>query len=148
MTLLGNQRTRLIKIFGMTGSAHDGEAINALRCAQRLMQEANVTWEDMLHGNGLLTYREGWQEGRQAGFEEGYAKGYREGQNAPRARPRGWQGVVRVMLEEHRDDLSEREEEFLDSFRRRGWHTPTDRQRAGMASIADKLGVELPGDPT
>lgn len=144
MPLLHDQRTRLTKLLGMTGSTHDGEALNALRHAQRLMKEAKVNWEDTLHGNGLLTYREGFQEGRTAGFEEGYAKGYREGQNAPRARPQAWQGVVREMLEEHADDLNDRETEFLESFRRRSWHTPTERQRAWITSIANKLGVEIP----
>lgn len=146
MPLPPDQRTRLTKLLGMTGSAHDGEALNALRLAQKLMGEAKVTWEDTLHGNRLLTYQEGFLEGRTAGLEEGYARGYREGQNAPRARPRGWQGIVREMLEEHADDLNDRETEFLESFRRRGWHTPTERQRAWMASIADKLGVEIPDD--
>lgn len=137
-------RTRLTKLLGMTGSAHDAEAITALRLAQRLMREEKVTWEDTLHGNGLLTYKEGWLEGRTAGFEEGYAKGYREGQNAPRARPASWQAIVREMLEEHPDALTQWEREFLESFQSRRWHTPTERQRAVLERIADKLDLELP----
>lgn len=137
-------RNRLIKLLGMTGSSHDAEALTALRYAQKLMKDQKVTWEDTLHGNGLLTYREGFQEGRTVGFEEGYAKGYREGQNAPRARPASWQAVVREMLDEHADELTEWERGFLDSFRTRGWHTPTERQRAVLERIAEKCGVEVP----
>ncbi len=39
---------RLTKILGMTGSVHDGEAIAALRMAQRIMGEAKITWEELL----------------------------------------------------------------------------------------------------
>lgn len=139
-------RNRLTALLGMTGSCHDGEALNALRIAQKLMKAENVTWEDTLHGNGLLTYQEGWREGFAEGRAEGYAQGLRDGKDAPRPRPASWQAIIREMLEEYADDLTEWEEGFLDSFRRRGWHSPSERQRAVLERIADKLELELPGD--
>lgn len=144
MSLTLAVRTRLTKLMGMTGSVHDAEALTALRLAQKLLQEAKINWQEALHGNGLLTYQEGFQEGRTAGYGEGYAKGYREGQRAPRARPASWQAIVREMLDEHSGELSDWERGFLDSFRARGWHTPSDRQRAVLERMADKLGLDLP----
>jgi hypothetical protein len=46
------QRTRLLQLLGMTGSPHTGEAVNALRLAQRLMSECKIGWPDLLHYNG------------------------------------------------------------------------------------------------
>lgn len=140
----GQDRTRLTKLLGMTGSSHDAEALTALRYAQKLMKESRLTWEEALNGNGMLTYQEGFREGRAEGYGEGYARGYREGRRAPRARPASWQAIVREMLDEHADELSDWEQGFLESFRTRGWHTPTDRQRAVIERIADKLGIDLP----
>jgi hypothetical protein len=45
-------RDRLIKLLGMTGSSHDGEALSALRRALDLLAAAGVTWDDLLHGPG------------------------------------------------------------------------------------------------
>jgi hypothetical protein len=45
-------KTRLLKILGMTGSAHDGEALVALRKAQAIMTEAKATWADLVNGSG------------------------------------------------------------------------------------------------
>jgi flavorubredoxin len=39
---------RLIKVLGMTGSVHDGEALAALRTATKMMANAKVTWADIL----------------------------------------------------------------------------------------------------
>lgn len=39
---------RLIKVLGMTGSVHDGEALAAMRTATKMMANAKVTWADLL----------------------------------------------------------------------------------------------------
>lgn len=39
-------RHRLARLLGMTGSAHDGEALNAARLADRLLKDRGVTWTD------------------------------------------------------------------------------------------------------
>ena len=41
-------RDRLAKLLGMTGSAHDGEALNAARLASALVRQAGITWFDLL----------------------------------------------------------------------------------------------------
>ena len=44
----GINRNRLIKLLGLTGSEHDGEALSAMRKANALMRDANVDWNDLL----------------------------------------------------------------------------------------------------
>jgi Protein of unknown function (DUF2786) len=50
-------RQRLIQLLGMTGSAFDGEAVTALRLAQKLMREHRVTWEEMTVAAGNLQHQ-------------------------------------------------------------------------------------------
>jgi hypothetical protein len=38
----------IVKRLGMTGSTHDGEALNAIRAANRLLREHKLTWRDAL----------------------------------------------------------------------------------------------------
>jgi hypothetical protein len=40
---------KLALIMGMTGSAHDNEALTALRKANAMLKEADVSWSDVLH---------------------------------------------------------------------------------------------------
>lgn len=48
--MIPDERARLLKLLGMTGSVHDGEALNALRMATALMKRCRVTWSDLLGG--------------------------------------------------------------------------------------------------
>ena len=41
-------RHRLARLLGMLGSAHDGEALNAGRLADKLVRGAGLTWHDVL----------------------------------------------------------------------------------------------------
>lgn len=41
-------RDRIAKLLGMTGSRHDGEALNAARMADALVRELGLTWTDVL----------------------------------------------------------------------------------------------------
>jgi hypothetical protein len=41
-------RLRLARLLGMTGSAHDGEVVNAARLADRLVRENGLTWRDVV----------------------------------------------------------------------------------------------------
>jgi len=95
-------QTRLMQFIGMTGSMHDGEALNALRLAQRLMGEHKTSLVDMLKAGGsgggfpfgdlaaaekrgdarghtrgsAEGYRRGWDEGVKGGYKDGYHAGY------------------------------------------------------------------------
>ena len=42
------ENERLLKVLRLTGSDQDGEALAALRMAQRIMAKAGLTWEGML----------------------------------------------------------------------------------------------------
>jgi hypothetical protein len=41
-------RLRLSRLLGMLGSAHDGEALNAARLADKLVRGAGLTWHEVL----------------------------------------------------------------------------------------------------
>lgn len=45
-------RERLTKLIAMVGSDHDGEVINAVRAADRLLRQHKLTWHDFLLPNG------------------------------------------------------------------------------------------------
>jgi hypothetical protein len=49
----GSERTRLIRVLGMTGSSFDGEALIALRQAQKLM--GKLTWAELLDSPAAST---------------------------------------------------------------------------------------------
>ena len=145
-------RTRLAKLLEMTGSPHDGEALNAARMAHNLVRGLKLTWEQAINGtngtgNGVsIPYApRALQRARQEGYYHGYAQGYRDGLNAPRTRPASWQAIARDMLEKHADGLTEWETGFLQSWVKGRWHTPTTRQRHVLERIADRLGIDPPG---
>jgi hypothetical protein len=41
-------RTRLVRLLGMLGSAHDGEIANAGRLASQLLRDLGLTWGDII----------------------------------------------------------------------------------------------------
>lgn len=41
-------RRRLVKVLGMLGSRHDGEALNAARTAHAMLAQSRTRWEDLL----------------------------------------------------------------------------------------------------
>lgn len=48
MTLPADAITRLSRLLGMTGSSHDGEALNAMRMANALLQKHRTNWAEIL----------------------------------------------------------------------------------------------------
>jgi hypothetical protein len=48
MAIPSDVAERLVKLLGMIGSIHDGEALNAARLADRLVREAGLTWTDVI----------------------------------------------------------------------------------------------------
>lgn len=139
------ETSRLTHLLAMTASPHDGEALNAARLAWKFMREMGINFQDVVEGKGMPQGHSAREKAYEEGYEAGYAQGFREGQATPRPRPGSWQALVRELLDQP-DNLSEWEEGFLESFASRRWHTPTDRQRAVLERIADKLGLELPSD--
>jgi hypothetical protein len=47
-------RQRLAKVLGMTGSAHDGEALAAIRKANELIVAAGMTWDEIIRSRADL----------------------------------------------------------------------------------------------
>jgi hypothetical protein len=47
-------KTRLVKLLGMTTSEHDGEALNAMRMANDLIKAAGKTWADVLATDNVV----------------------------------------------------------------------------------------------
>lgn len=43
-------RGRLAKLMGLTTSVHDGEALNALRMANKMLSDAKLTWSEVIGG--------------------------------------------------------------------------------------------------
>ncbi|MBF0509270.1 MAG: hypothetical protein HQK57_10145 [Deltaproteobacteria bacterium] len=46
---------RLIKFAGMSDSAHDGEALNAIRKANALLKEGGWTWREVIQPKPVVT---------------------------------------------------------------------------------------------
>lgn len=140
------KRKRLFQLMGMTGSKHDGEALNAVRLANRVLGELGITWEEALERtNGAGRYSaEDMQEAASKAYEQGVADGKMAGAVKPgRTRP-SWQTFARDIRDHFFGELTDWEEGFVESFCGRGWPTPTPKQRAVFERIAGKLDLDLP----
>jgi hypothetical protein len=149
-------RVRLVKLLGMTGSAHDGEALAALRLAQRAAAEHGITLVDVLTepartvmaapppGPALdvkrlaLLEEEAFKRGLAAGRKAAMAEGL---DGAPVA---SWPLLAQRCLDGHPRLLTPWEQEFLGNFLARGWATPTAKQQPYMVKIAAKCGLKAP----
>jgi hypothetical protein len=148
---------RFIKILGMTGSAHDGEALSALRMAQKLMSAHGKTWKDLIgapkqqqqqnrqdqYGSRWKQAHPDWQNERQREREE-YARARENAHAREQARQResseGDEAATKReclrMLDECPHLLTDWEKEFLESFKDRPDHwSMTEKQRAVFERI-------------
>lgn len=48
MPLPSSETTKLAKLLGLLGSAHDGEVVNAARKAHELVRKHDATWHDVV----------------------------------------------------------------------------------------------------
>lgn len=55
-------RERLLKLLNLTASDSDGEAMNALRKAQKLMVELKIEWKDLVNGRVAQNIDIGFQQ--------------------------------------------------------------------------------------
>jgi len=62
MPLDARTRTLLVKLLGLVGSQHDGEALAAARKAHQLVRDAGLTWHEVVepgHGTAMpMLWRE------------------------------------------------------------------------------------------
>lgn len=146
--LAPKQQTRLIQLLGMMGSDHDGEVVNAARMAVKLVRDAKMDWGSVLNGkpmNGGTAARVD-EAAIKTAYENGYRRGLAEGHAKPTSGyvPSGWREFARMLKDEHEDDLTEWEWNFVLSFIARGFDTPTEKQRAIFERIAEKCDLETP----
>jgi hypothetical protein len=143
-------RVRLVRLLGMTGSAHDGEALNALRLAQRVAAEHGVTLTDVLASASTAVAAPGPELDlkrlallEKEAFERGFAAGGKAAmaEGAPAA---SWPLLAQRCLEDHPRLLTAWEQEFLGNFLARGWATPTAKQQPVIVKIAAKCGLKPP----
>lgn len=155
---------KLIKILGMTGSSHDGEALVALRMAQKLMAAHGKTWKDLI--GKPQAQQQGWTGG--AGWDpfaharekaQREAQRQREREEYARAREnahareqaRQQEGereqddaalkrYVIAMAAQHPHLTTDWEKDFLESFKIRPdeWGM-TDKQRAIFVRMHDRF---------
>jgi len=53
--LSGAERTRLVRLLGMTGSDHAGEVANAARMADAFIKTLGLRWEDVIAAGALAS---------------------------------------------------------------------------------------------
>ena len=145
---------RLIKILGMTGSTHDGEALSALRMAQKLMAANGKTWKDLIGapqpqqgaaGAGWDPFaharEKAQREAQRQREREEYARARENDHASEQARQReineaGLKHACLRMLDEFPQLLTDWEKEFLESFKDRpDWWSMTEKQRAVFERI-------------
>ena len=142
---------RFIKILGMTGSSHDGEALAALRMAQKLMSANGKTWKDLI--GAPRAQQSGWdpfahvreKAARDAAREAERARAREEARRAAEGATKHRASsdddatikheCLRI-LDEAPDLLTDWEKEFLESFKDRPDHwSMTEKQRAVFERI-------------
>ena len=126
----------------MLGSAFDGEIANAGRMAQKLIKDEHTTWEEALNGTNDKTVEMG-----KAAYKAGYDDGYKVGMAAAtftRPKALSWTSLAKELDEMFHDQLTPWEQGFIESYRKRGWASPTEKQRKIFERIAERLDLDLP----
>ena len=74
-------KEKLVKILKLAGSDKDGEALSAIRIANKMLKACDVEWESLLLSGGSRSsnspadYQRGLKDGYQRGYQEGYQSG-------------------------------------------------------------------------
>ena len=166
-------RERIIQLMGMTGSFHDGEVLNAVRLARKLVLENKLTWRGLLSGSATTQkgdtpsaeaweegerYDEGYDAGFKYGFEVGgqnadqdaYSRGFDEGVKYQMANTRqigavkSWKQWAKEIIANEEDNLTEWEITFFGDFSVGRYAVPSDKQRAIFVRVGERLGIALP----
>lgn len=108
--------TRLARLLGMLGSAHDGEVLNAARMADRFVRERGLTWSQLI-----------------------LPKPKAEPVRSSTASPDGWRALARWIIANVGDELREKEAQFVSQMTT--WRgMPTEKQQEWLARIAVRFG--------
>jgi hypothetical protein len=76
-------RLKLAQLLGMTGSVHDGEALNAMRAANRALRAAGKTWKDVIQVQDEA--KRFTEQEVQAAMRRAYESGYADGMPQPQS---------------------------------------------------------------
>ena len=124
---------RIAQILGMGGSVHDGEALNAIRLANRLVREAQLTWPD------LLCERLPAPDPEPEQWAYGDEEDHRPSGDLFFAWPLRWQAAVRF-ADRCRKELPDRERDFIDQLAiRNSGATPSEKQTLWLRGIVTRL---------
>jgi len=154
-------RDRLSKLLGMLGSDHAGERDNAAVAANRIVQDAGLTWDQVLRRPMPAWVGEPrkpppprpatWAPWDDAPGEdqtpppptgERKPKRAKASKTSPKPKPQPWQDVVKLLLTKHNTSLSAWEMEFLGGLHR--FRELSEKQRAVLGRIAERvLGREV-----
>ena len=140
-----NAQRRLLQLIGMSGSAHDGEALNAIRLAHRLAAEHGCTLTEAIETApaeiDLIRLATLEEDAFQRGFEAGRAA---EGGSSNGFAVLTWHTAIERCLRDHTLILTAWEQEFLRGWLARGWSRPTAKQADVLHRITRKCGVPAP----
>lgn len=109
-------RDRLTKLLGMTQSSHDGEALNAVRLANRVLAEHRLTWREALGTTTAIAARPD---------DEDFLD--------------DWRSVARLCAEQGRGILTDWEMDFVRSLPR--FRRISSKQEAILLRCAEKVGA-------
>ena len=108
-------RDRLTKLLGMTQSSHDGEALNAMRLANRTLAENRITWREVLGTTTAIIA------------------------SLPEEADDGWRSIARLCAERGVGVLTDWESNFVRSLHR--FRRISSKQQAVLLRCAAKVAV-------
>jgi hypothetical protein len=113
-----DETTRLVRLLGMLGSAHDGEVLNAARMADRFVRERGLTWSQLI-----------------------LPKPKAAADRPSMASPDGWRALARWILTNVGGELNEKEAQFVSQMTT--WRgMPSEKQQAWLKAIAEQFGSQ------
>lgn len=167
-----DDKTKLVRILGMMGSAHDGECLNAARMAHRMLEDRKLSWPDFLDqspaASGLdrAAWFAAYDEGRELGIVTGHRQGcwdreelqrqlreherqikklQQEADSLRREIEETWMGWSKMIIARHASSIGAKDLAMLVSFSEGNRVCPTFRQKAVFRRVSKRLGIALPG---
>jgi hypothetical protein len=153
------QRTLLQALAIASSTDKQGEAVNAILAALRLIKTAGVDLQTALTETLQVKASQvaaeidlerltklnaaAYERGKLAGIEEGRKQAATS--TASTVVPGSYRAFAETLMNHYTYQLTAWERDFLDAFLGAGWSTPTAKQHAVMQRISNKTGVKLPG---
>lgn len=122
---------RLIALLGMTGSDQDGEALSAMRMANKFLKDRKLTWENVINTGSKMD--------RVADImEQAFKSAYTRREYRPRQPPPfGHRTMAQIILETNEDRLTDKEKKFVREMLH--WNNPTDAQLSWLQNLYSRF---------